>query len=119
MKERILTCIICPRGCSLRVELDGRGAPVKVEGNACPRGEKYAVTECTAPTRTVTSTVVCKGGGVVPVKTDRAVPKGKIFDVMKEIAKVRADDGAPIGSAVIENVADTGARVIITGKVSK
>ena len=102
----------------MRVELDDSGAPIQVEGNACPRGEDYAVTECTAPMRTVTATARCKSGGVVPVKTDRAVPRGMIFDVMREIAQVVADDELPIGASVIDNVVGTEARVIITGKVS-
>lgn len=116
MKERFLTCIICPRGCSLRVELDELGKPAKVEGNACPRGEDYAVTECTAPMRTVTTTVRCKSGAVVPVKTDRAVPKGKIFEVMGEINRTVAPDGLRVGDVVIDEVAGTAARVVVTGK---
>lgn len=116
MKERFLTCIICPRGCSLRVELDESGKPAKVEGNACPRGEDYAVTECTAPMRTVTTTVRCKSGAVVPVKTDRAVPKDKIFEVMGEINRAIAPDGLSVGDVVLEGVAGTSARVVVTAK---
>lgn len=119
MRERFLTCIICPRGCSLRVELDEAGAPLKVDGNACPRGEDYAVTECTAPMRTVTATVRCEGGGVVPVKTDRAVPKEKIFEVMREIRHTAVRGDLPIGAVVATRVAETDARVVITGKVSE
>ena len=116
MKERFFTCIICPRGCSLRVELDEAGKPVRVEGNACPRGEDYAVTECVAPVRTVTSTVRCKSGAVLPVKTDRAVPKGKVFAVMAQINRTLADDHLKIGEVVIEGVAGTDASVVVTGK---
>ena len=51
---RSLTCIICPRGCLLEVEL---GENIAVSGNLCPRGKVYAENECTNPQRTVTSTV--------------------------------------------------------------
>lgn len=35
-----LTCIVCPRGCTLRIEeRDGR---FTVTGNACKRGEQFA-----------------------------------------------------------------------------
>ena len=50
MKE--LTCIVCPRGCRLKVNDD-----MVVTGNACPRGEKYAINELTHPTRTITSSI--------------------------------------------------------------
>ena len=114
--ERFLTCIICPRGCSLRVTLDSEGKPVAVEGNACPRGEDYAYTECTAPMRTVTSTAKCECGCVIPVKTDRAVPKGKVTEVMKEINAATVPSGAAVGDVVIVGVAGTDANVIVTGK---
>lgn len=116
MKERILTCIICPRGCELRVSLDDSGAPASVVGNACPRGETYAITECTAPMRTVTTTVRCKGGEVIPVKTDRAVPKGLVFEVMRAINTTVAPDDLSVGDVVIEAVAGTDANVVVTGK---
>lgn len=116
MKERFLTCIICPRGCSLRIELDESGVPTKVLGNACPRGEEYAYTECTSPMRTVTSTVRCRDGSVIPVKTSKSVPKGKVAEVMREINRAVADDCAAVGDTVIVGVAGTEANVVVTGK---
>ena len=116
MKDRILTCIICPRGCELAVALDESGRPTSVSGNACPRGKDYAITECTAPMRTVTTTVRCKSGEVIPVKTDRAVPKELVFEVMKAINSTVASDHLSVGDTVITAVAGTDADVIVTGK---
>ena len=113
MNERILTCIVCPRGCSLTVTLDG-GKIEKIEGNACPRGIDYATAECTAPRRTVTTTVRCASGGVLPVKTASTVPKEKIFEVMAEINRTLAEDSIKIGDVIIENVAKTGVSVVAT-----
>ena len=59
---RELTCIVCPRGCQLKVELDEKGAVLNVEGFTCPRGKQYAVDECTHPMRTITSTVRAANG---------------------------------------------------------
>ena len=53
MKE--LTCIGCPRGCTLKIERDGDGW--SVTGNTCPRGREFAISEMTAPKRTICSTV--------------------------------------------------------------
>ena len=51
--------------------------------------------------------------GVKSCKTSKPVPKAKIFDVMKEIEKLRLKD-AKYGEVVIKNVLDTGADIIIT-----
>ena len=96
--ERNLTCIICPRGCALCVS--GEGEALHVEGNACPKGAKYAVDECTHPTRTVTAVVrvANREDTMVSVKTAAPVPKEHIFDVMDVLnatcvsAPVRAGD---------------------------
>ena len=41
MEKRELTCIGCPMGCPLTVELEN-GAVTAVYGNTCPRGDAYA-----------------------------------------------------------------------------
>ena len=48
-----LTCIVCPRGCTLTVTLDSalENPVVSVEGQGCKRGVDYATAECTHPTR--------------------------------------------------------------------
>lgn len=116
MKKRELTCIICPRGCSLSVTLSDNGEVLGVDGNACPRGATYAMAECTNPMRTVTTTIRCEGGEVLPVKTDRPVPKTSVFDVMAEVAKTVIPSGAKIGDVAIAGVAGTEANVVVTGK---
>ena len=55
MEERTLTCIGCPMGCQVSVQM-GAGKILSVTGNTCPRGDAYAREEVTAPARTVTST---------------------------------------------------------------
>ena len=113
-KERILTCIVCPKGCSLLVILDEDGKVLSVDGNACKRGREYAIDECTAPKRTVTSTVRCKDGSILPVKTATAVPREAVFRVIEEINRATAPDKIKIGDVIIENAADTGVAVIAT-----
>ena len=44
---RELTCIVCPKGCRLKVDEENNWA---VTGNSCPRGAEYGKAECTAPT---------------------------------------------------------------------
>ena len=71
MEKRNLTCIGCPMGCALLVEMDGKEI-ISVTGNTCKKGAEYAVKEVTDPTRIVTTTVRVKNGSmpVVSVKTE-------------------------------------------------
>ena len=117
MKERNLTCIVCPRGCALTVRFDETGKITSVEGNACKRGAVYAEKECTHPERTVTTTVRTESGAVVAVKTATTVPKEMVFKVMDEINAARAKDSVRIGDVIIENVAGTGVTVVATSEL--
>lgn len=113
---RELTCIVCPKGCQLKVELDGKKV-VSVSGNTCKRGAVYAETECTAPMRTLTTTAPVEGGGVVPVKTDRTVPKELLFECMELVNAACVPADARLGYVVIENILGTGANVVTTRNV--
>ena len=114
---RELTCIVCPKGCQLKVELEGKKV-ISVTGNTCKRGVTYAETECIAPMRTLTTTAAVEGGGVVPVKTDKTIPKELLFDAMKEVNAVRVKADAKLGDVVIENLLGTGANVVTTRNVA-
>lgn len=114
--KRELTCIICPRGCALTVETDENGAAT-VSGNACPNGKKYGIDECTHPVRTVTSVirVANRTNTVVSVKTEKPVPKEKIFEVMKRIRREKALAPIRIGDIMIEDLCGT--RIIATKNI--
>ncbi len=103
MTQRELTCITCPVGCHITVTLSGKEV-VSVEGNTCPRGKEYAVNECTNPMRTVTSTVACKDGRVLAVKTDRVIPKERMMDCMKMIDSAVVKPPVKIGDVVLSDV---------------
>ena len=109
--KRELTCIVCPIGCSLKVELDGDKV-ISVSGNTCKRGEKYANDECTNPKRTITSTVKCDDGVVVSVKTDTTIPKDKMYECMEIINKTVAHLPISVGDVIIKDV--FGANIVAT-----
>ena len=106
MKE--LICINCPLGCRLSVD-DSNLEDIKVTGNTCLRGVKYAVSEVTAPKRMVTSSVPVGGARDVvrvSVKTNNPVPKEKIFDVLKLIKTVKAKAPVKIGDVLYRDICD-------------
>lgn len=118
MEKRELTCIGCPLGCAVTVEMEG-GEILKITGNTCKRGEEYARKEVTNPTRIVTSIVRVNGGKIpmVSVKTKSDIPKSKIFDCAKALQNVQVEAPVHIGDVIMENVADTGVSVVATKNV--
>ncbi len=113
-----LTCINCPMGCALTVEMRGDEV-VNITGNTCKRGEVYAQKEVSNPTRIVTSTVRVSGGksDMVSVKTKEDIPKGKIFECVKALKNVEVQAPIRIGDVIVSNIADTGIDVIATKNV--
>ena len=120
MEERQLICIGCPMGCPLVVTLDG-GKFVSVTGNTCPHGAEYGEKEVTNPTRIVTSSVFVEGAEsgakTVSCKTGTDIPKGKIFDVIKDIKGLTVKAPVHIGDVVKAHVGGTDADMIATKEV--
>lgn len=118
METRELTCIGCPMGCALKVELED-GQILDVTGNTCKRGDVYARKEVTHPTRIVTSSVYVTGGTIpmVSVKTKEDIPKEKIMDIMKALENVKVSAPVKIGDIVLKDVAGTGVDIVATKNV--
>lgn len=115
MEVRELICVACPMGCQLTASIDN-GVVVSVTGNTCPRGKKYAETECTHPVRPLTTTVKVEGGKhpVVPVKSADAIPKEKMFDCMKVLNEVTVKAPVQIGDVIVEDICSTGINIVAT-----
>ena len=115
MKE--FNCIGCPRGCLLRVEEENGG--FKVSGNSCPNGERFAVSEMTAPRRMVCSTVktVFPDVPVLPVRLSAEIPKSEIMNVMREISSVLLTERLRRGDVIISNLLGLGVDLISTSNV--
>lgn len=120
MEIKELTCINCPVGCSLKVEMDGKSV-ICVSGNTCRRGEIYARKEVTNPTRIVTSTVKVANGtsGTVSVKTKEDIPQEKIFACVQALKRIEVRAPVHIGDVILENVAGTGVDIVATRNVEK
>ena len=118
MEQKNLTCICCPLGCQMTVEIENKEVK-SVTGNTCKRGDDYARKEVTSPKRIVTSTVKVSGGNasMVSVKTKSDIPKSKIFDCVKALKDVTVHSPVKIGDVILSNVADTGVDVVATKEV--
>ncbi|NLW52865.1 MAG: DUF1667 domain-containing protein [Tissierellia bacterium] len=121
MNKKHFTCVICPVGCSLTVDIDDHGKVLSVTGNKCKRGETYAISEIENPRRTITSTIKINNSdmSMLPVKTKDSIPKDKIFDTMKLINSIEIDAPIKIGDIIIDNILDTGVSLVATRNADK
>ena len=145
--RKTITCIICPNGCLLSADVSepGTDAPVTgtenprsidspvtgagcprvidgpVTGAGCPRGEAYFIQEITDPRRTLTSSVLVKGGELplCSVRLTDPVPIARIPDVMKEIRKMKVEAPLESGTVLIRDVLGLGSDVIATKTIRK
>ena len=110
-----LTCIICPRGCALTADITENG--VTVTGHTCPKGEEYAINECTNPVRTVTATVRVSNryNTMASVKTLTPVAKDKMMEVMNVLRQTQIQAPVKIGDVVLADVC--GASIVVTKEI--
>ena len=106
-----LTCIMCPVGCSLKVEKVGD--EVVVTGNRCPRGAEYGKNEATCPKRMVTTVVKTKNGTVC-LKTDNSIDKRLIDDCLRLTKTLKISKNIKLGDIVAKNVLETDVNLVVT-----
>ena len=110
-----LICIVCPRGCHLKVSKD------MITGNQCPRGIAYAEAEMTDPRRTLTTTVkiINSNDSRCPVKSIQPIPKKNIFQAMNELKNIEVKAPVHIGEIVSDNICGIGIAMIVTKDILK
>ena len=116
MKREIL-CIVCPRGCRMTVErVEGTGKKWRVTGNRCPRGAAHAEQEMTDPRRTVTAVVRTDSPDLpyLPVRTDAPFPRAGIPALLNRLSTMTVRTPVHCGDTLLENIDNTGIRVIVT-----
>jgi CxxC motif-containing protein len=119
MKKEMI-CIGCPMGCYLAVNYVGKTV-LSVSGNLCKVGLEYAEKEISNPERTLTTTVKVKNGHLplVSVRTNKPIPKNRIFDAMDLLAKIEVEAPIKIGEPIVQNIFDTGVNVVATKNIEK
>jgi CxxC motif-containing protein len=113
-------CIVCPRGCNVRAEYDGPDNVV-ITGNGCVKGDTYVREEIFAPKRTLTAIVKTDSPShpVLPVKSDKPVPKNMICDFLNEIYSLKIKLPVKTGDILISNVKESGINIIATRTLSR
>lgn len=99
-----IRCIICPTGCLVHVErVNGE---LIIEGHSCTRGEEYARVEFISPKRILTTTMRVENGflPLIPVRSDKPIPKDRLEETLKLIAKAQTTAPIKMGDTLLENV---------------
>ena len=110
-----LVCIECPQSCILSVDIEN--CKIKtITGEKCPKGKAYAIAETENPVRILTATVLSVGLGlkIVPVRTDKPIPKKELFRAMEEIRRLRIKRPVKAGDVVADNFLGLGAKLVAT-----
>ena len=114
--EKTYTCIVCPKGCSLKVKLNNNEI-AGITGFQCSRGEAYARAEALHPTRTLTTIMGVTGGlyPTVAVKSSPEIPRELLFACMEKIRDVSVKAPVKPGDILISNIGSTGSNIVATG----
>ena len=115
VEERHFVCVVCPIGCEIDVVHDG-GKIISMEGNKCEKSQEFVSQELIEPMRILTTTVRIQGArrAVIPVRSDKAVPKRLFPRIMKKLRRIRLEAPVNMLEVVVKGVLDTGANIIAT-----
>lgn len=122
---REFTCIMCPQGCDIRVELaenqEKNGKILRISGNKCPKGKEYVTQEIINPMRNIATSILVEGGELplASVRLTKPIPKARIFDVMAEIRRVHVPAPVMEGDIVLHDCLGLGSDVMVTKTVEK
>ena len=99
-----IRCIVCPTGCLVHVE--NVNGELIIEGHSCKRGEEYAREEFIAPKRILTTTMRVENGflPLIPVRSDKPIPKDKLGETLEMITKTQIKAPIKMGDKLIENI---------------
>ena len=117
MKKEII-CTVCPRGCHIQVEGEGENI-LSIEGYGCKRGLEYGSTEFAHPVRILTTTVKLKGvqNDLLPVRSNKPLPKEKIMDCMQIIRSTAVNAPVERYAVIIADICGTGVDIVATKNV--
>ncbi len=112
--NKTLTCIVCPRGCLLKITDETPDGKYQVSGNLCKRGIDYAINEQTCKARVVT--MVGKTDSpeqpYLPLRTDKPLKWELIDALLNEIYHLKIATPVKRGAILIENYRQSGVNVI-------
>lgn len=117
--QKEIICTVCPRGCHILVNGDNEKV-LSMDGYGCKRGVSYAEAEYTAPVRILTTTVKIaeKDNDLLPVRSDKPIPKDKILQCMEQIKAISVKTPVKRYDVLLPNILNTGVNIVATKDVN-
>lgn len=105
---RTMTCIVCPKGCTLEVKgipdagSAGAAGSIDVEGAGCRQGVEYALREIADPRRVLTSTVRTSSAARrrLAVRTSGPIPLPRLAEAARALDGVLVAPPLLCGTAI-------------------
>ena len=112
MPEEV-TCIMCPLGCSVEVQIDGQEVSVK-KGCRCKEGMKFVKMEAIFPGRILTTTIRTDSPDflLLPVRSNKEISKEQLVECVRKISEHFIRTPVVLGQTVVENILDLGVDII-------
>ena len=117
---REFICIICPNGCQIKVEYEGRIIK-DISGDECPKGKDYITNEITNPLRVFTGSVLVESGdfSLVSVKTSSPIPKKYLKKVGEITRRIKVEAPVKIGQVVGSNLLNENIDLVATREINR
>lgn len=111
--SKMIVCIICPKGCNIKVEGEENRID-SITNHQCKRGYEYAQKEFISPCRILTTAVRMTGSNRqrLPVRTSKAIPKHLLMPCMAEIKKLSITGPVQFHEIILQDILGTGADLI-------
>lgn len=107
-----ITCLGCPKSCGLKIKKLDDGS-ISVSGNSCPVGEKFALSELKNPKRTLTTTVKSENGQLIPVKSEKPIPKELLIPACKKLKRLTVSQETIKNGVILKNILGTDVNIVI------
>jgi CxxC motif-containing protein len=119
-EEREVTCIQCPMGCKIVVEIYKQEV-LGTKNAGCSRGVEYAIKEIKSPVRDFFSTIKVNNGKtpMLSVRSTKPVPKDLLLVCAIEISKLTVQAPIRIGSVIVKDILNSGIDIIATKSIEE
>ena len=110
--KKTIDCTGCTHRCVVTVESEN-GTVTHVTGYGCSTGRDLAAADPAEPTHFLSSRVRIEGErATVAVRSDRPVPKAKLFSCLGEIRRTAVRRPVKKGDVIIRNICGTGVDIL-------
>ena len=110
---------MCPLACRVTVTIDDKCDITGTTNYLCKQGKEYAIAECKFPGRILTTTVLTEGSPhkLLPVRTDKPIPKDRLMEVMYSLSQIRVKPPIKMGQVIVSDIKKLGVDVVATDEL--